>query len=262
MKLSLLTALMLSLFVVGTTTAEIVTETVEYRDGDVVLEGYLAYDDEITGQRPGILIIHQWMGLTDYEKMRARKLAEMGYVAFALDMYGKGVRPQNTEEASAQAGKFYGDVPMLRQRATAGLNQLRGYSEMVDPERVAVIGYCFGGKCALEVARSGADIAGVVSFHGGLATPNPADANNIKCPLLVCHGAEDPHVDGKEVVAFYNEMKAADVDYIFIGYANAVHSFTQEMAGDDPSNGSAYNAKADRRSWEHMKDFYAEIFAE
>ncbi len=244
---------------VSQVSAAIVTRDVEYKDGDVTLQGYVAYDDAITGKRPGVLIVHQWMGLTDNETMRAEMLAGMGYVAFAVDMYGKGVRPQNRQEASEQAGKFYGDVAMLRQRVTAGLKQLRSFDN-VDPAKVAAIGYCFGGKCVLELARSGADLSGVVSFHGGLATPNPADARNIKCPLLVCHGAEDPYVDGKEVLAFYEEMKAADVDYTFVGYANAVHAFTQKGAGDDPSQGAAYNAKADQRSWEHMKDFFAEIF--
>ncbi len=239
--------------------AKIITRTVDYQDGDLTLQGYLAYDDAVTGKRPGILIVHQWMGLTDYEQMRAQMLAKMGYVAFAADMYGKDVRPKSAEEASAQAGKLYSDVPMLRRRVTAGLNQLKSY-DMVDSKHIAAIGYCFGGKCVLELARSGADIAGVVSFHGGLTTPNPADAKNIKCPLLVCHGANDPHVDTTAVKAFYDEMRAAGVDYTFIAYANAVHAFTQKAAGNDPSRGAAYNAKADRRSWQHMKDFFGEIF--
>jgi dienelactone hydrolase len=239
--------------------AKLVTRTVEYDQGGVALEGYLAFDDARQGPRPGVLVIHQWMGLSDNEKMRADMLAEMGYVAFAVDVYGKGVRPTNVSEASAQAGKYMSDRALYRARLAAGLAQLE-QNPLVDPKRVAAIGYCFGGGGALELARSGADIAGVVSFHGVLNTPHPEDARNIKAKILVCHGAVDPHVGPEEVHAFLQEMEAAKVDYQLIMYAGAVHAFTQKSAGDDPSKGVAYNARADRRSWQHMKDFFAEIF--
>lgn len=239
--------------------AAIKTQVVEYQQGDQTLQGYLAWDDAVSGKRPGVLVVHQWKGLTEYEKMRAEMLARLGYVALAVDIYGKGIRPQTNEEASAEAGKYYRNVSLLRERALAGLNRLKSH-ELVDPQKTASIGYCFGGKTVLELARSGADLQGVVSFHGNLTTPNPADAKNIKCKVLVCHGADDPYVPGKDVMAFYQEMSAANVDYVFIGYADAVHSFTHEDAGTDKSTGAAYNRNADRRSWEHMKMFFQEIF--
>jgi dienelactone hydrolase len=239
--------------------AEIKTELIDYRDGDVVLQGYLAYDDAQTGSRPGILIVHQWMGLTDYEKMRARQLAELGYVAFAADIYGKNVRPQNMEEAAEQAGKYRSNRQLLRERAAAGLNWLRQH-ELTDSTRVAAIGYCFGGGTVLELARSGAHVNGVVSFHGNLDTPDPEDARQIIGKVLVCHGAEDPHVTIENVDAFQREMDDAGVDWYMISYGGAVHGFTQPGAGDDPSRGVAYNAAADRRSWRAMRNFFDEIF--
>ncbi len=246
------------LLLTGLLQAAIKTEVVEYKHGDVTLEGFLAYDDAVKGARPGVLIIHQWRGLTENEMMRAKMLAELGYVAFAVDVYGKGVRPANSEEASKEAGKYYGDVPLLRGRLESGLQTLLA-NKSVDTKRVAAIGYCFGGMSALELARSGAPVAGVVSFHGSLKANNPADAMKIKGKVLVCHGAEDTYVPMADVQAFMDEMKAANVDYQFIAYSGAVHSFTQKEAGDDKSKGSAYNANADRRSWQAMKDFFAEI---
>ncbi len=247
------------LLLTGLLQAAIKTEVVEYKHGDVTLEGFLAYDDAAKSVRPGVLVIHQWRGLTENEKMRAQMLAELGYVALAVDVYGKGVRPANSEEASKEAGKYYGDVALLRGRLEAGLQTLLA-NKLVDPKRVAAIGYCFGGMSALELARSGAPLSGVVSFHGSLKANNPADAKNIKGKVLVCHGAEDTYVPMADVQAFMDEMKAANVDYQFIAYSGAVHSFTQKEAGDDKSKGSAYNANADRRSWQAMKDFFAEIF--
>jgi dienelactone hydrolase len=243
----------------GLAAAKIVTRNVEYTHAGVVLEGFLAYDDAASGKRPGVLVVHQWMGLTDNERDRARMLAELGYVAFAVDVYGKGVRPANVSEAQQEAGKYYGDRKLLRARIAAGLAQLKA-NDLVDGARCAAIGYCFGGGGVLELARSGADLAGVVSFHGTLDTPDPADAKNIKGKVLVCHGAEDPYVKPEAVQGFLAEMKAAHVDYQLIMYSGAVHAFTQKSAGNDPTKGAAYNADADRRSWQHMKDFFAEIF--
>jgi dienelactone hydrolase len=241
------------------TEAKVVNKTVEYEHEGTVLEGYLAWDDAVTGPRPGILIVHQWMGLSDNERMRADMLAELGYVALAADVYGQGVRPANQEEARQQAGKYYGDRQLFRGRIAAGLAELRRQA-LVDDTRLAAIGYCFGGGGVLELARSGADLAGVVSFHGGLATTLPAAAGDVKAKVLVCHGAIDPHVSPEDVHAFLEEMEAAGVDYQLIMYAHAVHAFTQKNAGDDPSRGVAYNAAADRRSWQAMQDFFAEIF--
>jgi dienelactone hydrolase len=255
------TLLILSIICILSTAAnaKIHTETVEYRHGYVILEGYLVYDDASTAIRPGVLIVHEWTGPGDYVKTRAEKLAGMGYVAFAIDMYGKGIRPQNAQEAAAQAKIYRDDRTLMRARAAAGLDILKK-QKFVDPSRIAAIGYCFGGGVALELARSGADIAGVVSFHGNLDTPNPADAKNIKAKVLVCHGGNDPYVTRQQVEAFENEMKDAGVDWQLNIYGGAVHSFTNPASGNDPSTGVAYNEKADKRSWQAMKDFFAEIF--
>ena len=236
------------------------TRAIEYKDGDVVLEGYLAWDDALTGRRPGVLVVHEWWGLNDYPKQRARQLAEMGYVAFALDMYGKGLTATTREGAGALAGKLRNDRPLMRRRAAAGLEVLRK-QDLVDPARIVAIGYCFGGTAVLELARSGAEVAGVVSFHGGLDTPDPADARRIKAKVLVLHGAADPGVPPEQVKAFQESMNAAGVDWHMVSYGGAVHAFTNPAAGNDPSKGAAYDAKADRRSWEAMKAFFAEVFA-
>lgn len=252
----------LSLWLLGalSAAAAIKTETVEYKQGDTVLEGYLAYDDSIVNRRPGVLIVHQWKGLGDYEKKRAEMLAKLGYVAFAADIYGKGVRPADTQAAAALAGKYKKDVALLRKRASAALEQLRK-APSVDAQQVAAIGYCFGGTTVLELARSGAGLDGVVSFHGGLATPDPNDARNIKARVLALHGADDPFVPPAEVQGFEEEMRKAKVDWQLVAYGNAVHSFTHWDAGTDNSKGAAYNEKADRRSWAAMRAFFDELFA-
>jgi len=239
--------------------AAIKTETIEYKEGDTTLEGFLAYDDSIVSKRPGILIVHQWKGLGDYEKKRAEMLAKLGYVAFAADIYGKGVRPATMQEAGAMAGKYKNDRPLLRKRVRAGLDQLRK-AKNVDFSHVAAMGYCFGGTTVLELARSGADVRGVVSFHGGLSTPTPDDAKNIKAKVLALHGADDPNVPPPEVQAFEEEMRKAKVDWQLVSYGGAVHSFTDWNAGNDNSRGAAYNEKADKRSWEAMKSFFSELF--
>lgn len=239
--------------------AAIHTETIEYKQGDATLQGYVAYDDTFKGPRPGILVVHQWMGLTDYEKHRAEMLAQLGYVAFCADIYGKGVLPKNTQEAGAQAGKYKNDRALLRARVNAGLAALRQQS-LVDQKHIAAIGYCFGGTTVIELARSGADVAGVVCFHGGLDSPTPADGKNIKCKVLVCHGADDPYSSAQDIAAFESEMRSAGVDWQLVKYGGAVHSFTQPAAGNDNSKGAAYNEKADKRSWEAMNQFLSELF--
>lgn len=239
--------------------ADVVAQDVEYRDGDTVLKGYLAFDDKLTDAVPGVLICHQWMGLTDHEKNTARRLASSGFVAFALDIYGLDNRPADRSAAGKIAGSFKNDPQLLRKRAQLGLDQLRQQS-WTDKGRIAAIGFCFGGTTVLELARSGADIEGVVSLHGGLGTANPSDANNIKCKVLVLHGGDDPYVPTAEVNGFVKEMQDANVNWQMISYGGAVHSFTQREAGNDKKAGAAYNEDAARRSWQHMMLFFDEIF--
>ena len=239
--------------------AAVRSQAVEYKQGDALLEGYLAYDDSLKGKRPAVLIIHEWWGLNDYIRGRADQLAQMGYVVFAPDIYGKGNRAKNAAEAGKLAGVYWSDRKLLRARANAGLDILMKH-QLTDSKRVTAIGYCFGGTTVLELARSGADVAGVVSFHGGLDTPDPSDAKNIKAKVLVLTGADDPNVPSTQVLAFADEMRKAGVDWELVMYGGAVHSFTNPASGNDPSKGVAYNEKADRRSWQAMKDFFGEVF--
>lgn len=255
----LLLALFFSLSVIRAA-AQVTTETVEYKQGDVILQGYFSYDPGVKGPRPAVLVVHDWMGVSEYTRMRTEQLAALGYVALAADIYGKGVRPRNVQEASAEAGKYYKDRQLFRARLRAGLDFLASRSQ-ADPSRLAVMGYCFGGGGALELARSGAPVKGVVSFHGSLNTPTPSDAKNIKGKVLVLHGADDPYVKPEDVKSFMDEMRAAGVDWQFVHYSGAVHAFTDRRAGNDNSKGAAYNEAADRRSWEAMKDFFVEIFS-
>ena len=240
--------------------AKIEERPIEYTQDGVTLEGWHVFDSSKSERRPGVLVVHQWKGLGDYEKKRARMLAELGYNVFAVDIYGKGVRPTTMQEAGAQAGKYKNNRPLLRERVLAGLNVLKAELH-TDPSRIAAIGYCFGGTTVLELARSGSEVKGVVSFHGGLSSPTPDDAKNIKAHVLALHGADDPYVEPAEVKAFQDEMRAAKVDWQLVSYGNAVHSFTDLGAGTDNSKGAAYNKEADLRSWEAMKTFFGEIFA-
>ncbi|MFD2257764.1 dienelactone hydrolase family protein [Luteolibacter algae] len=242
--------------------AELVDHAVEYEQGGVRLEGYHVFDDSLEGKRPAVLIIHQWTGLTDYEKMRARMLAEMGYNVFAADVYGAGIRPQ-PPEAGEVAGKYKADRELFRSRMQAGLEVLRN-DERTDVTRLAAIGYCFGGTGVLELARAGTDLAGVVSFHGGLSAGEgmEAEKGKVRSAVLCLHGAIDPFTPNEEVAAFQKEMTDAEVDWQLVSYGGAVHSFTQKSAGNDVSKGAAYDAKADARSWEDMQQFFSEIFTE
>lgn len=231
--------------------AAIQTEMVTYKDGDTELEGFVAWDDSISGKRPGVLVVHDWTGLQDYAKERARQLAGLGYVAFAADIYGKGVRPVDPKECAVCAGKYRKDLPLLRKRVVLALDQLKARKE-TDAARLGGIGYCFGGTCVLELARSGADVRGVVSFHGGLSTTMPAEPGTIKARILVCHGGADEHVN-KEVPAFQEEMKKSQAKMEFVTYEGALHGFTKP--------GPAYQEKADRESWAAMQKFFKEVFA-
>jgi dienelactone hydrolase len=240
--------------------AKVQTKAVEYKDGDVVLEGFMAWDDAAKSA-PGVLIVHQWFGLTDNEKDRAKQLAELGYVAFALDIYGKDVRPANPQAAGAKAGEYKNNRELYRRRLLKGLEVLTA-APNVQKGKIAAIGYCFGGMGVIELARAGAEIVGVVSFHGGLDSPKPEDGKNIKAKVLICHGADDPFVPRMDIEAMKKEFNEANVDWVMIEYSHAVHSFTQKAAGNNNAAGAAYNEKADKRSWQAMQDFFREIFAE
>ncbi len=239
--------------------SKIKTDEVAYGSDDAPLEGYFAVPGDLKddGKRPGILLIHDWTGLQEYEKERTKQLAELGYIAFAADVYGKGVRPKDPKQCGVQAKIYRSDRKLFRSRLNAALEQLKKHKQC-DPDRIAAIGYCFGGTGVIELARSGADVKGVISFHGGLDSPNPEDGKKIKGKVLVCHGADDPFVPAKDIEAFVKEMNEAKVDWQMISYGGAVHSFTKKAAGDDPSKGAAYDVNADKRSWQHMRMFLEE----
>jgi dienelactone hydrolase len=262
MKTLLFPAIAAATLLAGSAHGKLVEKTVTYDQGGVTLEGFHVYDDAVTGKRPGVLVIHQWTGLTDYEKGRSRQLAELGYNVFAADIYGQGIRPK-PPEAGKEAGKYKSDRKLFRSRIEAALDVLTK-DEHTEPAKIAAIGYCFGGTGALELARSGAKISGVVSFHGGVGPVPGFAAEEGKTPakILVLHGALDPNVPAEEVAAFQKEMADAKADYQFIAYSGTVHSFTQPMAGDDISKGSAYNAESDKRSWKAMKTFFKELFGD
>lgn len=236
---------------------QIEEKIVEYKEGQTILEGFLA-QPKGNGRRPAVVIVHDWMGLGDQSRKTARRLAEMGYVAFAADIYGKGVRPKNAEEASKLAGVYKTDRGLMRARAKAALDETLKLPT-VTAAKVAAIGFCFGGTTVLELARSGSPVAATVTFHGGLDTPRPEDAKQIKGRVLALHGADDPFVKPVEVQGFEEEMRKAGVDWQLVAYGGAVHSFTNPAAGNDNSKGAAYNASADKRSWEAMKTFFQEV---
>ena len=239
--------------------AAIHTEPVEYTDGDPALQGWLAYDNSTIAKRPGVIVVHEWRGLNDYAKHRAEQLAQLGYIAFAIDMYGKSVYAKDHEEAGHLSGVFRSDRTLMRRRAHAGLEVLKR-QPLTDTTRLAAIGYCFGGTTALELARVGEPLRGVASIHGVLDTPHPEDAKQIAGKVLVLQGADDPYVQPDQIAAFEQEMKAAGVDYKIVTYPGAVHSFTVPDAGNDPSTGAAYHPDADRQSWAELGTFLTTIF--
>jgi dienelactone hydrolase len=231
----------------------------EYFSGGRPYLGYLVFDDTLKGSRPGILVAHNWWGLTEETKSKSDQLAALGYVVFAADIYGKGRRPKSVEEAGSSAGVFKKDRFLLRTHLQDGLAALRK-QEIVDKERIAAVGYCFGGLAVLELARSGAALKAVVSFHGGLDDPKPADDLRIKAKMLILEGADDPFSAPADMKALEDGLRAAKIDWQLIKYSGAVHSFTEKSADSDNSKGAAYNEKADRRSWSAMQIFLKEIF--
>jgi dienelactone hydrolase len=263
MNSSRLLALVLACGAAATLSAKIVTRSVAYEHAGVKLEGYLAYDDAQVKPgvpAPGVVVFPEWWGLTAYPKERAEQLAQLGYVAFAADMYGAGVVTDDPKRAGELAGPFYGQ-PLMAERARAGLDQLLA-SGWVDAARVAAIGYCFGGSTVQALAYSGAPLAGVVSFHGGLIPVPAGAAANTRAKILVCHGAADGFISADELASFTRAMNEGKFDYQFISYAGAVHAFTNPRADEIARRAGipiAYHPAADRRSWGHMRQFLDEI---
>ena len=241
---------------------EISAEEVIYQAGNTSLHGYLAHDPQITGKRPGVLVVHEWWGHNEYARERARMLAELGYVALAVDMYGGGQLAEHPQEAGAFAGYVRNNMPLAQERFEAALAVLRDHPG-VDPERIAAIGYCFGGQIVLDMARAGLDLSAVASFHGALATKTPAQPGTIQPRILVLHGSEDPMIPQEQVLNFIDEMEHAEADYRFIAYPGATHSFTNPEADRFAAEFGmpiGYHPEADQASWQELYQFLRETF--
>jgi dienelactone hydrolase len=248
---------LVGLCLVSNLRAEVTEKLIEYTSAGVVCEGVHVVDAAKSGARASVLVVHQWTGITNHEKDRAHRLADLGYNVFVADIYGKGVRPQ-PPAAGQEAGKYKKDRKLLRTRLNDALDVLKKMPE-TDAGKLGAIGFCFGGTSVVELARSGAPMKGVVSFHGGLDSPTPADGRNIKGEVLACHGADDPFVPAADLKAFEAELTGAGVKYQLIKYPGAVHAFTQKAAGNDNSKGAAYNEAADKASWITMTEFFARV---
>ncbi len=239
-------------------------EEVVYTANGDTLKGYLAFDASVEGKRPGVLVVHEWWGHNEYARQRARMLAELGYTALAVDMYGNGKQASHPEDA----GKFANEVMQNLDAAVSRFNAARELLQnhpATDPESIAAIGYCFGGAVVLHMARIGADLDGVVSFHGSLGALHTPEPGAIKAKILVCHGADDPFVPPDQIEAFKKEMEAAGADYTFIAYEGAKHSFTNPDAdkfGAQFNLPLAYNQAADEKSWQDMQDFFNKIWSQ
>jgi dienelactone hydrolase len=236
-------------------------EAVTYAADDVVFHGYVAYDQNQQGKRPAVLVVHEWWGLNDYIRKRVKQLGDMGYIAMAVDMYGGGKNASNPQEAQQLAGPFYQDPSLTRSRLQAALNRLRQY-EQVDTNRVAAIGYCYGGYVVLNAAKLGAPLAGVVSFHGNLSGV-PANRELLKAKVLVCHGEADNFISEQEIAGFKKSMDSINADYTFKSYPGATHAFTNPDATETGKKFNmpiSYNAEADEASWNDMKSFFSKIF--
>jgi dienelactone hydrolase len=256
--------LLLSLLVVwsGFASAALKEEEVSYQSGDTVMKGYLVYDDKYSGKRPGVLVVHEWWGHNEHARNSARMLAVSGYTALAVDMYGDGKTANHPDDAGKFAGAVKQNMPAAKARFEAALQVLNKHSS-VDPRRTAAIGYCFGGGMVLEMARMGVDLDAVASFHGSLGTANPAKPGQIKARILVANGADDPFVKPEQIEAFMKEMDAAGANYKFINYPGAMHSFTNPEADNNGKKFNlplAYNADADKASWQEMQKLFQEVF--
>ncbi len=238
--------------------AAVQEKAIEYSFEGTKLKGVLYYDDASKAKRPGILVVHEFWGLNDHARERAKKLAEMGYVAFACDMYGEGKSTEHPQEAGQMAGEVRKNIKIWQGRAIAGFKELKK-CEYVDSAKTAVIGFCFGGSTALELAYSGADLGAVVTFHGALPVPTPEQAKAIKAKILICHGASDVFIPEDSIQKFRKVLEDAKVDYQMIYYSNTTHSFTVPGVEKKMSM-LRYNADSDRRSWQQMKALFDEVF--
>ncbi len=236
----------------------IVSNTVGYLDGDVILEAFFAYDDSFSGRRPAVLINHTWVGRDDFVADKAKKIAALGYVGFAVDMYGKGVLGSSAEENAKLMQPFMDSREKLQKRMNAALYAVK-LMPWVDDSKIAAMGFCFGGLCSLDLARTGADLKGVVSFHGLLGAPGNTEGNAIKAKILALHGHDDPLVPVEQVIAFEQEMTKAGADWQLLTFGNTMHAFTNPVA-NNPDFGTVYQPDADRRSWLAMENFLIEIF--
>ena len=245
---------------IGNAQAKVVTQSVAYTHDGVSLEGYLAFDDAVSGKMPGILVVHEWWGLNDYARARAEKLARMGYVAFALDMYGKGKSTEHPDQAAAWMKAVNANMDLWLKRAMAGLDVLKQQSR-VDSNRLAAIGYCFGGATVQVLAYGGADLKGVVSFHGSLIPPSAEQAARTRAKILICHGAQDPMNKPEAMTTYVNAVNASSIDWQMIAYGGTRHSFTNPDADKRGMAALAYNPLADRRSWQHMSFFFDEVLS-
>jgi dienelactone hydrolase len=252
-------AMLCAMLLPALASAAIKTDEVTYAVGDVHLKSTVVYDDAGTDKKPGIVVFPEWWGMNDYVKHRAHMLAELGYVAIAADLFGDGKVTDDPKEAGTWAGALKSNRVELRARCNAALDQLRKNSR-VDPSKLGAVGYCFGGTSAIELARSGADIRAVVTFHAGLDSPDPAVGKNIKAKILVCHGGDDVFSPEKDIDAFKQEMRQNKVDWQMNVYGNAVHSFSNPGADKHGIPGIAYNAEADHRSWAAMQVFFNDAF--
>jgi len=255
-------SIMLVIFGPVSALAAIHTQEVDYRDNGQVLKGYLAYDDAVVGKRPGVLVVHEWWGHNAYARKRARTLAKLGYTALAVDMYGDGKQAAHPEDAGKFSSEINQNGPLAEKRFRAALELLRQQPSVAAGD-IAAIGYCFGGGVVLNMARAGLNLDGVVSFHGSLATSSPATPGAVKARVLVLHGASDPFIPAEQIERFKQEMQEAGVDYRFVSYPGAMHSFTNPDAdafGEKFKLPLKYDAEADRQSWEEMRAFFKKIF--
>ncbi len=255
--------LAMTLFAASSASAKVSGREVEYRTGDTVLKGYLVQDTALKGKRPAVLVVHEWWGHNEYARKRAWMLAKLGYVALAVDMYGDGKTAQHPDEAGAFAAAVTKNKAIEEARFNAALDFVK-QQPSVDPARIAAIGYCFGGGVVLHMARQGADLKGVVSFHGSLATDAPAKAGAVKARVLVFSGDADKMVPPEQVAAFKEEMTKAGASFRFVGYPGVKHSFTNPDADSYAKKFNlpmAYDRKADHDSWAQAKKFLTEIFS-